>query len=263
MAAILLLAALVLGPPQADSGSTAGAPNYSADSIANSASGVPGFFAPNTFISIYGQNLSRVVRAIGPDDIAAGVLPTALTGTGVRVIVNQIPVDLWYVSPTLVNALVPAHLLAGPAILQLELDGIAGPPVAITLGSTAPALWQIDATTVLAVHLDGSLITAESPARAGEVIVMWATGLGPTLPAQIPNHVAPGAAQIAAKSEFQVSLDGTAVDASRVLYVGAAPGFAGVYQINLLLPESVSQNPEVRISTIERISPTGRVLLLQ
>jgi len=263
VAAILLLAALGLGPLAADSGSTAGAPIYSADSIANSAAGIPAFFAPNTFISIYGQNLSHVIRAIGPDDIAAGILPTALTGTGVRVIVNQIPVDLWYVSPTLVNVLVPTHLLAGPAILQLELDGIAGPPVAITLGSTAPGLWQVDAITILAVHLDGSLITASSPARAGEVIVMWATGLGPTLPAQIPNRVAPAAAQIAAKNEFQLSIDGTAVEPSRLLYVGAAPGFAGVYQINLLLPESVPRNPEIRISTIERVSPPGRILIVQ
>jgi uncharacterized protein (TIGR03437 family) len=257
---MVLLAALALGP-LADSSSTA--PVYSADSIVNSASGVAGFFAPNTFISIYGQNLSRVTRAITSDDIRSGILPTALGSTGVRVLVNQIPADLWYVSPTLVNLLVPTLLIAGPATLQLESDGVAGPPVSITLGALAPALWQLDATTVLAVHLDGSVVSAGSPAKGGEVIVLFATGMGPTVPAQIPNQVANSAAQIAAKSDFTVVLNGTGVDTSKILYAGAAPGTAGVYQINLMLPENVPKNPEIRIGTSDRMSAAARMLPLQ
>jgi uncharacterized protein (TIGR03437 family) len=262
VAAIVWLAALVIGPILADSGGTA-APVYSADSIVNSAAGVPAFFAPNTFISIYGQNLSTVTRAISPDDITAGTLPTVLGGTGVRVLINSIPADLWYVSPTLVNVLVPTLLIAGPATLQLESNGLAGPPVQITLGNTAPALFQIDATTVLAVHLDGTLVSTASPAHAGEIIVLFATGLGPTLPAQIPNQIAASAAQIAARSDFEVLLNGVAVDPSRYLYVGAAPGTAGVYQINLALPTGTPSNPEIRIGTSDRMSPAGRVLPAQ
>src|SRR5262249_30464127 len=132
-----------------------------------------------------------------------------------------------------------------------------------TLGSTAPALWQLDATTVLAAHLDSSVVTASAPARPGEGIVLFATGLGATLPAQIPNQVAVAAAQIAAKKQFQVLLNGAAVNASRIIYVGAAPGTAGVYQINLLLPDDAPKDPEIRIVTIERVSPPGRVLFVQ
>ncbi len=260
---MFLLAALVIGPLWADSGGTAGAPNYSADSIANSASGAAGFYAPNTFISIYGQNLSHVTRAIGPNDISGGMLPTALTGTGVRVLINQIPADIWYVSPGLINALIPNILIAGPAKLQIEVDGLAGPPVSITLGDTAPALFQLDAVTALAVHLDGSTITSSAPARAGEMIVLFATGLGPTLPAQIPNFIAQTAAQIAGRKDFQVLLNGVSVDPSRIAYVGVEPGSAGLYQINLLVPNDAPANPEIRISTLERTSPAGRFLPLQ
>ena len=263
MAAIVLLAALALGPFLADSSSTPGAPTYSADSIANSAAGIAGFYAPNTFLSIYGQNLAYVTRAIGPDDISGGMLPTVLPGTGVRVLINQISADIWYVSPTLVNVLVPLVLIAGPATVQLEVDGLAGPAVTITLGATAPAFFQADATTVLAVHLDGSLVAVSAPAHAGEVIVLFASGMGPTLPAQISNTLAPAAAQISAISDFQVLLNGTTVSASRVLYAGAAPGFAGLYQINLLLPGDAPSNPEIRIAVADRMSPAGRILPLQ
>ncbi len=252
-----MLAALAIGPILADTTPPPGAPTYSADSIANSAAGIAGFYAPNSFISIYGQNLAHTTRAIGPGDISAGMLPTALTGTGVRVLINGILADIWYVSPALVNVLIPNYLIAGPATIQLEVDGIAGPAVSVTLASTAPALFPLDTTTPIAVHLDGSLITLASPARAGEMIVLFATGLGATIPAQIPDMVAIAAAPIAARSGFSLLLNSKPVDASRIAYAGAAPGTAGVYQINLLLPDVLDPNPEIRLSTTERTSPAG------
>ena len=263
MAAAVLLAALLFGPLLADTSPTAGAPTYSADSILNAATGLPGFYSPNTFISIYGQNLADTTRAIGPGDVGGGILPPTLPGAEVKVLINSVFATVWYASPTMLNVLIPNFLVAGPATLQIEVDGRAGNPVSITLGATAPAFFQLDATTPIAVHLDGSLITPASPAHGGEMIVLFATGLGQTVPAQIPNQVAASAAQIAALGNFQILLNGAPVDPSRIAYAGAAPGSAGVYQINLLLPPSIPKNPEIRISTGERMSPPGRFLPAQ
>src|SRR5690349_9229686 len=105
-----MLAAVALAFLLAD----ANAPVYTAESIANSAAGVSGLYAPNTFVTIYGQNLSTVIRAISPADISAGMLPTVLIGTGVRVFINQIPADIFYVSGGQINLLVPTSLTAGP-----------------------------------------------------------------------------------------------------------------------------------------------------
>src|SRR6266404_9517801 len=260
MAAVLVLAALLLGPLLADTSGNRGAPFYTADSIANSAANVAGLYAPNTFVTIYGQNLAYVTRAISADDISAGSLPTALIGTGVRVLINQIPADIYYVSPTQVNLLIPTSLVAGPAILQLVVDGLAGPPVAITLGASAPSLFQLDAVTVIATRLDYSLVTASAPARAGEEIVLFGTGLGPTIPASIPNAIPRAPAQLAAMSDFRVLLNGVPVDSRRVDYVGVTPGYAGLFQINLRLPEDTPANPEIRVVCGDRVSPQGRYL---
>src|SRR5882757_2967842 len=105
-----------------------GAPFYTADSIANSAASVTNLYAPNTYLTIYGQNLSYNTAFLSADQVNT-VLPTALIGTGVVVLVNNIPAYLFYVSPTQVNLLVPSNLVAGPAKIQLELNGHAGPPV--------------------------------------------------------------------------------------------------------------------------------------
>ena len=154
-----MLAALVLAQ------SSGSGPYYTADSIANSAANVTGLYAPNTFVTIYGQNLAYTTRALAASDIAGGMLPTVLGSTGVRVLINNIPANIYYVSPTQVNLLIPTSLIAGPVMLQLVVDGLAGPAIPILLQSAAPSLFQLDATTVLAVHLDGSTITAASPAQ--------------------------------------------------------------------------------------------------
>ena len=262
MAAPIWMAALVIGPLVAGASGTS-APFYTADSIANTAASVANFYAPNTFITIYGQNLAFVTKAITPGDINGGILPTALTGTGVRVLVNQIAADIYYVSPSQVNLLVPTILIGGAATVQLEVNGVAGPAVSIVLGATAPSLFQIDASTVLATHADGSLVTSDSPAHGNEEIVLWATGLGPTSPAAIPNQVPEIAALLTAFSQFQVLLNGVAVDHIRIAYAGVTPGYAGLFQINLILPQDVPENPEVRVATADATSPAQRYLPVQ
>ncbi len=64
-------------------------PYYTAESIANSASGVSGLYAPNTFVTIYGQNLAYTTATLTASDIAGGMLPTVLAGTGVHVLINN------------------------------------------------------------------------------------------------------------------------------------------------------------------------------
>jgi uncharacterized protein (TIGR03437 family) len=260
MAAALLLAALALGPFQA--GSSGSGPYYTADSIANSAASITGYYAPNTFVTIYGQNLAYTTRSLSASDIAGGTLPTVLGTTGVRVLINNIPANIYYVSPTQVNLLVPTSLIAGPVILQLVVDSLAGPAIPIMLQTAAPGLFQTDAATVLAVHLDNSLVTAAAPAHAGEVIVLYASGLGPTIPAAIPNQIPQQAATVTPPSSFTLVLNGIAVDPQRILYAGVVPTFAGLFQINLRLPDTVPANPQVQVGYAGTLSPSGRILPL-
>lgn len=259
MTAVALLAVLVL----ADTSGTGGSPYYTANSIANSASGVSGLYAPNTFVTIYGENLAYTTVALSAADIANGMLPTVLAGTGVHVLINNIPANIYYVSPTQVNLLVPTSLIAGPASIQLVLDGVAGPAVAITLGTAAPSLFQLDSSTVLGVHLDGSLITSQSPARAGEIVVLYASGLGPTNPAAIPDQIPQIAASVTPMSSFSMLINGAAVNPQQILYAGVVPTFAGLFQINVQLPSDTPANPQIQIGYAGTLSPTGRILPVQ
>ena len=233
------------------------APSYSAASIVNAATNLPGPLAPNTIATIYGTGLSFVTRAVAAEDIRGGVLPILLIGTGVGVYIRGVPAHIYYVSPTQVNLLIPSGLAPGPAELRLTVDGSVGPAVNIQLSAAAPALFSLSERWIVACRPDGSVISQEQPARPGDMVILYATGLGPTIPNPHSGEIPAKAAVLERLSEFQVLLDGVPVGPDRIAYAGVAPGFAGLYQINLRLPDALPPNPEVRLKLGDETSPAG------
>jgi len=231
-------------------------PDYSSAGIVNAADNKPGPLAPNTLASIYGVRLSYVTAAITSDDIHGGVLPTVLPGTGVSVLVGNIAANIYYVSPNQINFLVPAILVPGPSKLQVVLNAHSGPAVDITLAAYSPALFQIDAQNAVALQPDGTVITAKNPAKPGDVVILYATGLGQTFPPVEYGAIFEQAAPLQQISEFKVTFDGVAASHA-VEYAGIAPGFAGLYQLNIVLPKSTHANPEIRIGLGSDLSTPG------
>ena len=76
-----------------------------------------------------------------------------------------------------------------------------------------------------------------APAYPGETITIYATGLGLTSPAFAAGQLPPGVMQV---SNMSVSMDGTPIDSSAIQYAGVAPLNAGLYQLNVLLPASLT-----------------------
>lgn len=250
-----LIAWLLLGCLPAAHNAELAAPTYSIASIVNAASNVAGALAPNTIATIYGLNLSFSTRAVSTQDIRDGFLPTVLAG--VRVLVGGLPANLYYVSPTQINFLIPSILLPGYVDLVVVRHGVAGPVVRIRLLETAPGFFQLDPETAIATHADGRVVTYEDPARPGETIVLYATGLGRTIPDQRPGVLAERAAQIERFDELDLYLDNVAVPRHHVFYAGITPGFAGLYQVNVTLPEDTPSNPEIRLALGGLPSPPG------
>ncbi len=253
--ALLLVASLALSSRL--SGQADDAPSYTAAGIVNAADNQQGPLAPNTLASLYGVRLSYDTLAMSPNDILGGVLPTLLPGTGVNVAVGNIAAVVYYVSPDQINFLVPSILLPGPSTVQVVLEGHSGPDVTITLAAVSPALFQLDAQNAIALLPDGTLITPQAPAKPGDIIILYATGLGQTVPS-IPNgELFNQAALLAQFTDFKLTLNGVAVGPGVIAYAGNAPGFAGLYQINVVLPKSTKSNPEIRIGFGSGFSMSG------
>jgi uncharacterized protein (TIGR03437 family) len=233
-----------------------GPPQYSTGSIVHGATFTDGPFAGNTFISIFGEHLAWSTRRVTQADIRANRLPTALGG--VQVLIGPTLAYLVFVSPTQVNALVSSDLTDGDFAVRVLRDSWAGPEATIGVRSAAPGLFMLEDGYPVVTRPDGTLVDQNQPARPGSIVTLWATGLGPTTPAVQPGELPRGAAMISRLDELEVRLNGILVDGSHILYAGAAPGFAGLYQINLLLPENTAALPEIRIGFPGALSPTGQ-----
>jgi len=90
-----------------------------------------------------------------------------------------------------------------------------------------------------------ALVTASNPAAPGEVVVIYATGLGPVSPAPATGQSAPAVPPLAlVTTPVKVTIGG--VEAA-VEFAGLAPGLVGVYQVNAQVPQEVTPGNEVDV----------------
>lgn len=257
-----LLTVLFAAPgARADVPTTGNNPYYVAAGIVNAAAQTAEALAPNTIATIYGLNLSWDTYTLGPSDVSNGELPTALDG--VTVLMNGIPCNLFYVSPGQINFLVPYEITTASAGVQVLRQGAEGPNVTVPMALTSPAFFTWDGNLAMAEHADGSLITPQSPATSGEVVVLYAAGLGRTSPDIQSGEVVSAATFILYFAQLQILLNGNPCPAGNVFYAGLTPGFVGLYQINLVLPENLPPNPEIQIAIGSAESPSAILLPLQ
>jgi len=223
------------------------APDYTAAGIVNASDYSPGPFAPSSVLSLFGANLAWSTEAITPETLAAGRLPTQLAYT--VVFVDNEPVPLLYASPTQINFLMPAEQIPGDVTVTVVRQGWNGPAVTITLMDAAPALFVMNGGFAIAQDwaTGYTLMTSAAPAHAGDIAVLYSTGLGHTNPPWASGEVAQYPASITSMGSLQLLLNGAAIDPSLILYAGVTPGYCGLYQINFTIPANTGANPEIRV----------------
>jgi uncharacterized protein (TIGR03437 family) len=97
-----------------------------------------------------------------------------------------------------------------------------------------PGIFTVDGRVGLAVHNDtGRLVSTGDPAKPGEVVAIYATGLGPLKGAVASGVPAPASPPIETLSRPTVTVAGIAAE---VLFSGLPPGFVGVNQVNIRVP---------------------------
>jgi uncharacterized protein (TIGR03437 family) len=225
----------------------AAGPSYSAASIVNASNYTAGPFAANSILSIFGTGLARSAQPANQGSI----LPLELNYT--RVIVQGQPVPLLFVSENQINFLISPVQKAGPVTVVVVTEGLSGPEVTVTLVNCAPALLPAAGGYALAVGADNKLLTADTQARAGDIVVIYLTGLGRTTPSFDPGEVPYRAAAILAN--LKVTLGTLSVDPIYIKYAGVTPGWVGLYQLNLEIPKDTGTDPQLQVTGDVSSSP--------
>jgi len=234
----------------------AAAPQIS--SIVSSATYQSGSYAANSWVTIFGTNLSTTSRSWTNGDILNGGLPFSLDGGSVVLTGAPRLAYVGYVSPTQVNFLLPTD--QGPATVHVQVRNSSGISARgpITVQANAPQLLTSDAKYVLATHADGRPLTKATPAAPGEIVTLYGTGCGATTPAQITGQVPTIASPLATLPTITVGGVAASVTADSIL-----PGAAGVYQFAVQIPAAAADGDQHVVATQGGVGSAPTLITVQ
>jgi len=184
--------------------------------------------APGTIAAIYGSGL-----AAGPPG-SPGQVPLPSNFQGTSVVVGGLNAPFYYASDGQLNVQLPAELNPNQTYaLVVTANGQISTPQNITVGSATPGVAAFADGRLIAQHLDFTLVDANHPAKAGETIVMYLDGMGPTNPAVPTGTAAPSSPLAQVTNTATVLVDG---NPANVFFAGLTPGAVGLYQIDFTIP---------------------------
>lgn len=232
-------------------------------SVSNGASYQPGIVA-GSWATMYGANLSPVTDN-WDKYIVDEKLPT--TFDGVTVTVGGKPGYLSYISPGQINFIVP-EVGSGKQQVVVKNSVGTGAAFAATAGSTGPAFFVWPKNQAVATLLNytlaaasGTFPAATTPAKPGDVVVLWGTGFGPTNPAAPAGEETPSKDTYSTTTMPTVTLDNMPVT---VFGAALTPGFAGLYQVSIQVPSTMGDGNWPVVAKIGGVaSPSGVVLAVQ
>jgi uncharacterized protein (TIGR03437 family) len=180
-----------------------------------------------TFVNPHGIVNSASFSPPG-DPVSPGSL-VSLFGDGfpeseARVEVNGAPTKVIFASSGQINLVMPSRIEGASAVFVVRKGTEESAPAVVRVASTTPAVFSIDQSGTgagIVAHADYSLVTPSAPARPGEVLLIFATGLG--IEAPPPTVLAGGLP-------------------AEVLFAGPHSIYPGLYQINARLPLGMPSN---------------------
>jgi uncharacterized protein (TIGR03437 family) len=198
-----------------------------------------GNIAPGTWVAIFGTQLAPSV-ATAP----SVPLPTLLHGVSVSI--GGIAAPLSYVSPTQVNAIVPFESPVPNQPPVVVTNGF-GSSVAryIQIGGNSPGLFTWNAAGTGRVLAFDPNFNPISDVGNGPII-MYADGLGPTNP---PASSAYGGASAEPLNRVVDDISVFVGDTqATILFAGLAPGFPGIYQLNVIPNGPISDRVYIQVN---------------
>lgn len=204
-------------------------PIISQGAAVDAADGSGAVLAPGSFISVYGQKMSN-------DTTGASLpLPTELAGGSIRI--NGLLAPVVFASPGQMNVQLPWETLAGSATLTAAFKGVASNSITANIGAYSPGIF-------VTVYPDGTPVDSKKPAGAGDVLIVYANGLGPVSPSVATGKQSPGDTLARTTQIPTVTIGG--VNAI-VDFSGLTPVLVALYQINVRVPAGVTPGTATKV----------------
>lgn len=210
-----------------------GSPSFSASGVVDGASFTSGGVVPGEIVTIFGNNLTSKT---GINLAPSLPLPKKLVNTSVTV--NGTAAGLFAVDNVggqqQINFQVPWEVgTQSTASIVVTNNGLASSAVVVPVEIAQPAIFNYDLGGKkfgAILHADFTLVDAAHPAKAGETVLIYCTGLGAV--SSPPADGAPATGQ----STIKVPTVAIGGPIALLSFSGLAPGFVGLYQVNAEIP---------------------------
>ncbi len=187
--------------------------------------------SPGEFIALFGSGLAA--------STLTAKAPYPVTLNNVTVTVNGTKAPIYFVSAGQINCLVPYGTTGATANIVVTNGSTASNTVTVPVAATSPGIYALDQSGTGAgaiEHANGAVVSAANPANPGETVVVFLTGMGAVTPA-----IADGTASTGTPLNKTVQpIVYIADQQAAVMFSGLAPGFPGLYQINVTIPMTIS-----------------------
>jgi len=232
----------------------------------------------NGLFTLFGSAFAdaSVNRNVGGSDLVNNALPTNLANTCVQA--GDKRWGLIYVSAAQINAVADPLTTSGTVPISVisncdQPNAITSTPVNVNLAEETPQfLFDVQDPSgkneVVAVNaITGAKVgpvglipgVTFAPAKAGDILTVYAVGLGPTKPAAVVGSLAAGAADIT--GEYSLTVGGVNADVS---YAGLTPTYSGLYQINFTVPSGLMPGNQPIVFKVNGTpTPDGAYLAVQ
>jgi len=210
----------------------------------------PNPIAPGAIVSLFGSGLA-------PREGQAATLPLPTTLEGVSVAVNGTAAPLFFVSAGQVNIQAPFGLTGNTARIQVTNGGTRSNEVTVPLAATSPGIFSYNDTQSPAgtqspargiiLHANFSLVTPQSPARPGETVIIYLNGLGALSP-EVATGAGNPSSPLATAADRQIQILFGSEVATSAPFIGGAPTFVGLNQINVVVPATAPAGPNVPVA---------------
>ncbi len=174
-------------------------------------------------------------------------LPAELAGT--KVFLNGVETPLYFVLYDQIAFQIPYDAAPGEGLVQVVRDGQSGNAVSVSIAGRVPRILTFLGNFAIAVKPDGDFAIPGTPARPGDVLVIFAIGFGQTNP-----NAQTGAGASADPLQWIDPLPlvrfggGILPVTATPAFVGLTPGFVGLYQINVQIPGNAPRGDRVPLT---------------
>ncbi len=236
--------------------------------------------SPNAIVSVFGRDFApEGTQAASPALDATGRIAANLAAACLEIDGKRAP--LFAVFPTQINAQAPHDLTPGlvPAAVIRNCGAEneqRGPAVTAAAVAVSPAFFNFSLdpagrNPIVALHGGGPALAGApgavpgvelTPAEPGEYVTLYGTGFGATEPALETGQIPGAAALLAGAVTF--ALGGIEVPAEDVLYAGAAPCCAGLYQFTVRVPADIPDGDASVVAAVQGVAtPEGPFLAVR